>query len=313
MNTTNTEVGYSTPRDTFLYLLGLVTLVASAVSFGLLVYQFIDIKFPDVLRQGYYGVTAANYELIRSALATLVIVFPVFFWTSRVLHKDVLAEPEKRAIRIRRWLLYFTVFIAALVVIGDLITLIHSFLGGDLTTPFLLKVLTVFFIAGSTLFYYLSELRDRAYPRRVFQAVIILAVLLSVCYGFYTAGSPQNQRLVRFDQQKVNDLQSIQSYLVYNYWQQKGDLPPSLDALNDSISNFMVPKDPQTAQPYEYHVTGPRSFQLCASFNKENTATSTLPQPVGLDSVNDNWNYTAGHVCFDRTIDPALYPVRPKP
>src|SRR6185369_7333590 len=192
---TNTQAGYSTPRDTFLYLLGLVTLVASAISFGMLVYQLIDIRFPDILRQGYYGVTA-NYDLIRSALATLVIVFPVFFWTSRVLHKDIVADPAKRELRIRRWLLYFTVFVASLVVIGDLITLIHSFLGGDLTTAFILKVLTVFFIAGSTLFYYLSELRNRDYPRVAFQGLIILVVALAVSYGFYVAGSPQNQRLV---------------------------------------------------------------------------------------------------------------------
>ncbi len=308
---TNTEVSYSTPRDVFLYLLGLVTLVASAVSFGMLVYQFIDIKFPDVLRQGYYGLNT-NYELIRGALATLVIVFPVFFWTSRVIRKDVVADPEKRNIRIRRWLLYFTVFVAALVVIGDLITLIRSFLGGELTTPFILKVLTVLFIAGSALFYYLSELRNRIYPRALFQAVIIIAVVLAACYGFYTAGSPKNQRLIRFDQQKTSDLQGIQSYLVYNYWQQKGSLPASLDALNDPISNFMVPKDPQTGQPYEYHLTGPRSFQLCTTFNRESSGLPEISRPKMLDELNSSWDHGIGRVCFDRTIDPVLYPVRPK-
>src|SRR6185369_6349431 len=220
-------------------------------------------------------------------------------------------------LRIRRWLLYFTVFVASLVVIGDLITLIHSFLGGDLTTAFILKVLTVFFIAGSTLFYYLSELRNRDYPRVAFQGLIILVVALAVSYGFYVAGSPQNQRLVRFDQQKVNDLQSIQSYLVYNYWQQKGSLPASIDALNDPISNFIVPKDPQTGQSYEYRVTGQHSFQICASFNKESviqspTGIKPMTAPVGSDTLNGSWDHGVGQVCFDRTIDPVLYPVRLK-
>src|SRR5688572_19048999 len=113
MNTNPQEVGYSTPRDTFLYLLSLVTLVVSAVSFGMLVYQFIDIKFPDPLRYGgFYSPLSANFEIIRSALAALIVVFPVFFWTSRVLRKDVVADPAKRGLRIRRWLLYFTVFVA---------------------------------------------------------------------------------------------------------------------------------------------------------------------------------------------------------
>ena len=309
---TNNEVGYSTPRDTFLYLLGLVTLIASSVSFGMLVYQYIDIKFPDILQYGNYYSVSANYDLIRTALAALVVVFPVFYWVSRVLHKDVVAEPEKRNLRIRRWLLYFTVFVASLVVIGDLITLIHSFLNGDLTTAFILKVITIFFIAGSTLFYYLSELRDRTYPRAAFQAVIVAAVVLAVGYGFYLAGSPQNQRLIRFDDQKVSDLQTIQSQLV-NYWQQKASLPATLDALNDPISSFVVPMDSQTHQPYEYHVTAAHAFQICATFNRASLASPISPVPGNDLNATSNWQHGAGRACFDRTIDPLLYPVVQRP
>lgn len=308
---THSESSRSAPRDVFLYLLGLITLIMSSVSFGALVYQYIDLRFPDVLQYGSI-MPSINYSLIRTALSALIVVFPVFFWVTRTLHKDVVTEPAKRDLRVRRWLLYFTVFVAALVVIGDLITLIQSFLNGDLTTSFILKVLTIFFIAGSTLFYYLSELRNRAYPRKAFQIVIIGIVLVTLIYGFYIAGSPQNQRLVRFDDSKVSNLQMIQSQLVYGWWQQKGSLPQSLDALNDPISNFLVPLDPQTGQPYDYKTTGLRSFQLCATFNlgniPDNTAT-TKPTPVGY---LDNWQHSAGHVCFDRNIDQALYPVNPK-
>lgn len=293
---TQPEAGYSTPRDTFLYLLSLVTLIASAVSFGMLVYQFIDLKFPDVLQYG----TSGNYATIRSALAALVVVFPVFYWVSRVIHRDVVAEPAKRNLRVRRWLMYLTVFIAGIVVIGDLVTLIRSYLNGDLTTAFLLKVLTILFIAGSALFYYLSELRNRSYPRNVFQVVIVAVVVLTVGFGFYTAGSPQNQRLIRFDEQKISDLQNIQNRIVY-YWQQKGAIPATLDALNDPIGGFSAPRDPQSKSTYEYRVTGARSFELCANFNRPNTDASL--------TYAENWQHDAGRVCFDRAIDQTLYPV----
>src|SRR3989344_2896384 len=263
---TNSQVSRSTPRDVFLYLLGLITLVVSAGMFGMLIYQYIDLKFPDILQYGYIT-SSANYGLIRTALAALVVVFPVFFWISWTLHKDVMTEPAKRDLRVRRWLLYFTVFVAGLVVICGLITFISSFLNGDLTTAFILKVLTIFFIAGSTLFYYLSELRDRVYPRKAFQLVIVGVVVLALGYGFYLAGSPQNQRLVRFDEQKISDLQSIQNYLVYNWWTQKGTLPKTLDELNDPISGFTVPVDSQSGEAYEYKVTNSKSFELCAIFN----------------------------------------------
>lgn len=300
MNTAN-EGGYSTPRDVFLYLLGLITLIASAISFGIVVYQFIDLKFPDVLQ---YGTPSANYSSIRSALATLVVVFPVFFWVSRMLHKDVLANPAKREMKIRRWLLYFTVFVAGLTVIIDLVALIRSYLNGDLTTAFVLKVITIFFIAGSILFYYLSELRNRAYPRKVFQSVIIGVAVLSIIYGFYVAGSPQNQRLVRLDEQKVLDLQNIQSRILY-YWQQKGSLPPSLASLNDPLSGFVVPKDPQTSADYGYQPAGAHAFQLCANFNQP-SQNSDIP----ATSPDQNWQHGSGQACFDRNIDQSLYPVR---
>lgn len=302
MNTHN-EIGGSSARDTFLYLLGLVALVISTVTFGMLIYQYIDLKFPDIL-QYRYSSPSTNYSLIRTAIAALVVVFPIFFWTNRVLHLDVVANPEKRHMGIRRWLLYFTVFVSALVLIGDLIVLIQSFLNGELTTAFLLKVLTIFFIAGSTLFYYWSELKEKAYPRKAFQSVIVAVVVLAVACGFYLAGSPQSQRLVRFDDQKSRDLQMVQDRLVY-YWQQKGTLPTNLTIMNDPLANYTTPNDPQSGEAYEYRLTGVKSFQLCATFNKSNLLDSSSPY------VLNTWQHNAGRVCFDRIIDPLLYPVNP--
>lgn len=292
----------NTPRDTFLYILAIITLVASAVTFGTVVYQFINLKFPDVLM----GSTAGYYDIIRGAVAGLVVVFPVFLWVSRFLRRDVVAHPEKKDLKIRRWLMYLTVFAASIVVIVDLVTLISSYLRGDLTTAFILKVIVVFFIAGCSFFYYLSELQDRAYPRKAFQWTVIVVVLLAIVYGFYVAGSPQNQRLVRLDDQKVSNLQMIQDRLVY-YWQQKGSLPEALGDLNDPISGFSIPVDPQ-GQVYEYRPTGQRAFELCATFNlPSRDSGANIPAVYG---INSNWQHGQGRTCFARTIDQALYPIK---
>jgi hypothetical protein len=44
-------------------------------------------------------------------------------------------------------------------VIGDVVTLIYYFLGGEMTVRFSLKVLTIGVIAGTVLAYYLTDLR----------------------------------------------------------------------------------------------------------------------------------------------------------
>ena len=60
--------------------------------------------------------------------------------------------------------------------------------------------------------------------------VAVLAVV-TIGAGFFIVGTPAEARLARFDAQKVNDLQNIQSQVVY-YWQAKQKLPARLGKQN---------------------------------------------------------------------------------
>src|SRR3989344_2392032 len=147
------------PRDVFLHLLAIVTLYASAISFLVLIFDYIDAFTPDPLvDQGYYNLSGI-YQSIRWSLASLIVVFPVYILSARFLNKTYLTDPSRSNLRIRKWLLYFTLFVAALIIIGDLVTLIYRFLGGELTIRFLLKMVTVLFVAGAVFGYYLAELK----------------------------------------------------------------------------------------------------------------------------------------------------------
>ena len=147
----------TSPKDVFLHLLAIVTLYVSAASFLTLIYQYANILFPDITSPGgdYYG----SYGAIRWAIASLIVIFPVFVITSWQLNKGYTASPSKRNLRIRKWLIYFTLFAAALIIIGDLVALINRFLGGELTIRFIIKVLAVLFVTGNTFFYYFSDLK----------------------------------------------------------------------------------------------------------------------------------------------------------
>jgi hypothetical protein len=145
------------PKDIFIHLLAIVTLYASAASFTTLIFQYINIFFPDVLQGDYFR--SGAYSIIRWSISSLIIVFPVYIFTSRFLNKSYDENPSKRNLRIRKWLIYFTLFAVALIIIGDLVALINNLLGGELTVRFSLKVLTILFVAGSIFFYYFSDLR----------------------------------------------------------------------------------------------------------------------------------------------------------
>ena len=318
------------PRDVFLYLLAIITLVAVAVSFGIVVFQIINVYIPDIISDPYSPLSS-YLSTMRSSLAALVIILPVFLWVSWFLRKDIAKFPEKKELKIRKWLLYLTLFVTALVIIGDLVTLVQSFLEGELSQRFVIKIFTVLFIAGSIFLHYLSELKEddkkfRFVPK--FDWVVVSVVVAVAIGGFFIAGTPQNQRLVRLDERRVGDLQSIQWQLI-NYWQKKESLPASISELADPLGGFIVPRDPATGADYDYRTIDKLTFELCAVFdtvsleNQNGSSIKTAPMmPVAVDTAypeyQNVWWHGQGKVCFERKIDPELYPslkdgVKPRP
>ena len=306
----NTKI---TAKDFFLHIAVIALLYVGAIALLNILFRVINVAFPKIDQYGYYGPTS-----ISLPVATLIVVFPLFLFLANVLRKGYAAEPEKKDYPVRKWLIYITLFVAGAVLAGDLVTVIYYFLDGqELATGFILKIISVFVVTGSIFGYYLDDLKDRltGSRRNVWRAVAAILVIGSIVAGFSVLGTPQTQRMFRYDSQKTSDLQGIQWQIV-NHWQQKGALPANLDALNDPFSGFMVPVDPQTKLSYEYERTGTLSFNLCADFNKESQMMSgsmvrmAYPEPMG--KTEENWQHGAGRHCFDRTIDPELYPVRPK-
>lgn len=309
-NHSSVSAAKSSPRDVFMHLLATIALYISAASFGTLVYQYIDLKFPDPL--GFGG----TQDPIRWAIAALVIVFPAYLWVSWILARDVEALPEKAGLRVRRWLYAFTLFAAAVIIIGDLVALIFRFLNGDLTGRFILKVLTVLFIAGAVFLYYgwlfRTAIPALRHPRmRLFALGVIAIVAIATISGFFVSGSPFRERLRRFDERRVSDLVVIQAQII-SYWQRKGALPGGLSDLDDSISGFRAPVDPETNEGYGYKETGDVNFELCADFKTASSEVQNGPRMPYGPYGTDNWNHGTGRVCFERAIDPDLYRIPAK-
>lgn len=147
---------YLSAREAFLYLLLFGTMYACASSLGTLLFQFIDLAFPEPSDAAKQVIT----DVIRWSVSWLVVVLPVFLYMSWYTARDVRRDSSKHASKIRRWLTYLTLFIAAAVLIGDLTMLVHNLLSGGLTVRFVLKVLTVGLIAGAIFVYYLRDLRQ---------------------------------------------------------------------------------------------------------------------------------------------------------
>ncbi|MDP6704139.1 MAG: DUF5671 domain-containing protein, partial [archaeon] len=96
---------------------------------------------------------------IRTSLAAIIVAFPLYVLLMRQLKRAEQRDPEQRQSKIRKWLAYLTLIVAAAIIIGDLIAVIAGLLGGELAIRFSLKALTVLVITGSIFGYYLQDLR----------------------------------------------------------------------------------------------------------------------------------------------------------
>lgn len=309
----------TTPKDFFLWAGAMVALYWSVVAFVGLLFDYINYAFPNPT--SYFPVdpyqSGISYEM-----ASLIVLFPLAVVLMRVIHRNIRTDSTRRDIWVRRWAIFLTLFVAGATMAADLIILLTSFLNGsDLTVAFLLKILIVFLVAAAAFMHFMAEYWGYwdKYPSRahmVGYATGLLAVL-TILAGFYVVGTPAHARQLRLDQQKIDDLQNIQSQ-VLGFWQTKQMLPHQLSELNDSISGFSVPVDPVTGAAYEYTTTGTYGFRLCATFAQPSTQNASpnrgkvMPaSPYGV-GVSDNWAHSKGRACFDRTIDPTRYPPYPK-
>lgn len=304
----------TSPKDFFLWAGVIIALYGSVTALIALLFEYINYAFPDALS----GFVDPYGGPVRIAMAAVIVLTPTLVILLRIIRGSIEKEPGKANIWVRRWALGLTLFIATVTILIDLITLINTFLGGEITERFTLKVLMVLLIAAGVFMHFLADMWGYwiTYPRRansVGIGVLVLALFVVVS-GFFIIGTPQHVRLLRLDNQKVMDLQNIQSQVI-SYWQQNSVLPASLDALRTSIYGSLVPVDPQSSSSYEYTVINQRVFQLCASFNAATPAGATdgyLPYPAAIDAGNQNWQHGAGTICFDRTVASSS-PFMPKP
>jgi hypothetical protein len=142
-------------KDAFLYLLAFSTLGTWTIGLGSLMFTLIDRWISDPLSVSAFS---DSYS-IASSMASLLVAFPIYLFIMHLIISEVEKHPEKLDDGVRKWLTYIALFIAAGVVIGDLVTTLTVFLRGELTARFVAKAATVIVISGGVFWYYLGSLK----------------------------------------------------------------------------------------------------------------------------------------------------------
>lgn len=296
----------SSPKEAFFFLVMFSTLYGAAFAFGAMLFDLINLTLPQP------GETASWMIMsLRFGIAWTVVAFPIFLWMSGLIAREAVRNPGQRISPIRRWLTYLTLFVAATAIVANMIVLIVTFLEGDITLRFSLKVAIVAILAGGSFIHYLRDLsRDEVSPTalpvkagtgaKVAFAGLIAAVVAVVALGVWYAGSPMRARLLAQDRQRVQDMQAIH-WRVQQYYGEKGQLPASLTACDISPGTFIEhKKDRVTSEPYVYRVVDTTHFEVGATFALASAPEESARRRYSFGGPESDgfWRHDAGTLVF---------------
>lgn len=263
--------------DIFIYLGIGIALVTSVTNLLQVVFSAIDRRFVDLLSS--YSYVDASQSDVRFAIASLVVMFPIYVGLSWYTASDIKKFLYKQDIPVRKIMIYCTLFVTVLTLIGTLVSVIYTYLGGEISVRFGLKAVSVFVVALALFGYYYYSLR-RDYSKETYIPTLItllatVFVLSVAIWSVSVIGTPSEMRAKKIDSTRLSDISRIQQE-VFNRVQMTDKLPASLSELDNAFQGYQVPVDPITKEVYGYRIVQQPVVKMDYVTNKKTLSTSAI-------------------------------------
>lgn len=298
----------ATIKQFVLQLGALITLYLSLSFILVLVFGIINIRFPDAA-EGYWAIESAASS-VRLGIAMVIVFFPAYLVFTRVVNRLRRTNTHQTYLPITRWLIYLSLLVSGLILLGDLVVVINAFLEGEITIRFILKALAVLVVIGSAFGYYLLDAREYwlTHERESIWCGLAAAAAVAavISFGFMNIETPSEVRERHLDEKQLTDLQEIQ-WRVEEYVAINQALPESLAVI---YGEMPVPTAPEDRAAYRYEVTD-SGFVLCATFAAQSTSdvNKNFSRPIAAPESKQpyiinayNWEHAAGEFCFERIV-----------
>ncbi len=288
----------NSPKFAFWYLLSLVALVFVAFSVGAIIFQIINKYVADVVTNVYES--RVSMELLKFAISALIVATPLYFWMQSLISKSLKSGELDKEMGVRKWLTYFILLVAAVVVLGYLIAVINSLLDGEVKTKFVLKTLTVIAIAAVVFSFYFYDIKrenvtqgkDKLIITYLFGSIII--IVASLVFAFLVIESPKEARNRKIDLQAIDNFNAI-NVAVDNYYVANKKLPENLQMLLALDNNVLLEAqlvNPLSKKNIEYKPASDIQYDLCTDFLTDSIQNEYRTQ----------WKYKVGYDCITMTV-----------
>ncbi|MFP7722382.1 hypothetical protein [Lysobacter sp. A3-1-A15] len=131
---------------------------------------------------------------------------------------------------------------------------------------------------------------------RMLAIVASVVVAAAVIAGIASIGLPGEQRQVRLDERRIEDLQRIVEAVELHH-REHGRLPTDLAAASARPGWDLALIDPVSGEAYDYRPLQGKRFELCAVFASDSGERDGRGGNAPLE-----WRHGAGRHCFNREV-----------
>lgn len=296
----------NTARNFALQLGSLIALYVSLSALITVIFGVINIMYPDAA-EGYWMYEGAQ-QGIRIGVAMLVVFFPTYILLTRMVNQ-IRRKETGTYLTLTKWLVYLSLLVGGVILLGDLVVVINTYLNGEITLRFILKAFALLFVIGCAFYYYILDAKmywhTHEQHSKMYAAGASVAVLIVLALGINNSATPSEVREMRLDEQQIQALQDMQ-WRIEDHYRINNTLPAETSPLYIGME---APVAPEGRDVYTYKAIDADTYELCATFKyPSQTATGrdvTEPYVVEYEAVKNpynNWDHGAGKTCFERTI-----------
>lgn len=297
MDTQNNAAKYA-----FFYMLSLVALIFMALSSGMIIFQIINKNIIDIIDQ-YRG--RYSPELLKFAISALIISAPIYYITVRQIFKSLASGALEKNSGIRKWLTYFILFISSVVMLGWLIGTINSFLGGDLTSKFILKSITSIGIAAIIFTFYFYDIRREEVDNkknniiRIYLYGSIALVMAVFVASLFFVESPRETRDRKYDNAVLEKFERIDG-AINTYYYDNSKLPENLEILIGEFTYIRSEdlNNPVNKESFGYRIVDDNTYELCSIFRTSNKNDDIIRYNI----YKDRWPHDIGEQCLSQKV-----------
>jgi hypothetical protein len=278
----------------FYYLLSLISLGAMALGLGIIVFEVLDKVFVDV-SNSYFSMQA-----LKTAFSTLLISTSIYYICSHLLSKSIKKQELSLESSLRKWLIYLILLVTSIVMLVWLVSILNSFLNGEMTIKFILKALTTLIISAMIFSYYLYNIRQKVVKKKdkiktIFFVASLLLVVFSLTLAIVHMESPQITRDKKIDENTLRDFDTIN--MNVNMYYNNKELPESLQELKSDSNLNSDLGSVVSLEDIEYNKLSEAEYELCADFKTSNLNDENTNLRYGSNRLHDK-----GYDCIEQKI-----------